>query len=75
MSQEVDNNTYGLPTLRFYYRNWKGDCGYRTVTGTPVMWYGESPYHRGEQWFMKAYDVDKQDIRDFAVADVIEFFK
>lgn len=63
------------PPIRFYYRNWKGECGYRNVNGAPTMWYGESHYHKGPQWFLRAYDADKKEIRDFAVADIIEFVK
>lgn len=63
------------PNIRFFYRNWKGECGYRTIKGAPMFWYGESPYHKGAQWFIKAHDVDKDDIRDFAVVDIIEFCK
>lgn len=63
------------PNIRFFYKNWKGQCGYRTIQGVPMFWYGESAYHKGKQWFIKAYDVEKQDIRDFAVVDIIEFVK
>ena len=63
------------PPIRFFYRNWKGECAYRTIHGAPMFWYGESPYHKGTQWFIKAYDADKQDVRDFAVVDIIEFVK
>ncbi|MGX4995921.1 hypothetical protein [Enterobacter hormaechei] len=40
-----------------------------------MFWYGESEYHKGAQWFIKAHDVDKDDVRDFAVVDIIEFCK
>lgn len=63
------------PPIKFFYKNWRGECGYRTINGAPMFWYGESKYHEGPQWFIKAYDVDKQDIRDFAVLDIIEFVK
>lgn len=63
------------PNIRFFYRNWKGEMGYREIKGSPMFWYGESKYHKGPQWFIKAYDVNKEDVRDFAVADIIEFVK
>lgn len=40
-----------------------------------MFWYGESKYHKGPQWFIKAHDVDKDDIRDFCLVDIIEFCK
>lgn len=63
------------PHIRFFYRNWKGECSYRTIKGAPMFWYGESEYHRGSQWFIRAHDVEKDAIRDFAVVDIIEFCK
>ncbi|AXN57789.1 hypothetical protein KASHIRA_01340 [Serratia phage vB_SmaM-Kashira] len=61
------------PVIQFFYRNWRGECGYRKIKGTPQFWYGTSQYHKGAQWFIKAYDADKDDVRDFAVKDIIEF--
>lgn len=63
------------PPIKFYYKNWRGEYGYRNIAGSPQFWYGESPFHKGAQWFIKAYDADKQEIRDFAVADIVEFIK
>lgn len=64
------------PPIKFYYKNWRGECGYRTIHGAPMFWYGESPYHKGEQWFIRAFDAEKQNaVRDFAVNDIIEFVK
>lgn len=60
--------------LKFFYRNWRGECGYRTVEG-PVMWYGSTTYHKEFQWFIRGYDLEKQDFRDFAVNDIIEFVR
>jgi predicted DNA-binding transcriptional regulator YafY len=62
-----------LPILKFFYRNYKGDAGYRTIKGVPVFWYGETEFHKGRQWLIKAYDVDKDAVRDFALKDIIEF--
>lgn len=61
-----------MNTLQFFYRNYKGVCGYRTVQ-EPVMWFGSTEFHKQPQWLMRAYDVDKGDMRDFAVKDIIEF--
>lgn len=59
-----------MKALKFYYTNWKGNPGYRTVQD-PKFWFGESLYHKGEQWFVKAFDVEKQDFRDFALKDIV----
>lgn len=61
------------PKIRFRYRNWKGECGIRTIEGAPMFWYGTSQYHQGAQWFIKAHDSEKNAVRDFAVVDILEF--
>lgn len=61
-----------LPILEFYYRNYKGVCAIRKVQ-EPKMFYGKTEHHPKMQWFMKAFDIDKDDFRDFAVADIIHF--
>lgn len=63
-----------LPEMVFIYENWKGEKGTRKVID-PVLWFGESKYHKGEQWFFHAFDIEKQDFRDFAVADILTFIK
>lgn len=60
--------------LTFYYKNWRGEYGYRTVK-EPTMWFGSTEFHKEEQWMIKAYDVEKDAIRDFAVNDIIEFIR
>lgn len=62
----------GINRLRFYYKNYKGVHSMRTVEA-PMMWYGQTEYHKKMQWFIKAYDVEKEDFRDFAVSDIIHF--
>lgn len=54
--------------LKFSYRNWKGETGVRTVAPTQI-WYGATEYHPEKQWFLKALDLDKDEERDFALAD------
>jgi len=61
------------PSLRFTYKNWKGVTEEREVKGVPVFWYGESAYHMGTQWFLRAFDTEKQDLRDFCMKDIIAF--
>lgn len=63
-----------MKTLRFFYQNWRGQTGYRTVKD-PKFWYGSTEFHKHPQWMIKAYDVEKDAIRDFAVCDIIEFVK
>ena len=64
-----------LRVLRFFYRNWKGKCSYRSIKGVPEFWYGTTEHHKEPQWIMTGFDIDKDSIRYFAVADIIEFVK
>ena len=56
--------------LQFWYRNYKGDVALRTVIPEKV-WYGETIYHPGKQWFMTAFCHDREERRDFALRDCI----
>ena len=59
-------------TLRFKYKNWQGVKGIRNVKPTKI-WYGETEFHKGKQWFLKAQDLDRNAERDFALKDIIKF--
>ncbi len=58
-----------MKRLTFNYINYKGEVSLHTVSPT-FYWYGESEYHEGEQWFLKAYDLDKEGQRDFVIHDI-----
>lgn len=63
--KELDN------PIEITYKNWKGVISNRIVV--PItLWYGESDFHKGNQWFLKAYDINKLDNRDFAIKDILE---
>lgn len=58
-------------TLRFTYRNWKGEVGQRHVL-PHYTWQGVSEYHGDtRQWFLRAYDLEKKATRDFALKDML----
>lgn len=51
------------------YTNWRGERGKRNIT--PIgTWFGKTDWHNVPQWFMKAMDQDKKQIRDFALKDI-----
>lgn len=55
--------------LNFRYTNYKMQTEQRKARVMSV-WYGTSEYHQGEQWFMMAYDMDRESIRNFAMRDM-----
>jgi len=61
-----------LTYLNFVYKNWKNETGIRVVIPNN-LWYGSTEFHKEEQWFLKAFDVEKSADRDFAVKDIIKF--
>lgn len=80
---EYKNDKIALPeqeetplpqTLKFLYRNWKGNYSEREVI--PIeMKYMKSIYHQklGENWFLVAKDKGKGEERAFAVVDIIKW--
>ena len=51
------------------YTNYRGERRIRTVM--PIAFYfGVNNYHEGEQWFMEATDLERNEIRVFALNQV-----
>jgi len=58
--------------IEIKYKNWKGKTSNRIII--PIkLWYGMSKFHEDKQWFLRAYDVNKLDKREFAVKDILEY--
>ena len=63
--------------IRILYTNWRGETSVRRIVpwnsagGNKAMWFGTTDWHPGPQWFVSAYDLDKEDFRDFAQADIL----
>lgn len=61
-----------LATLRFVYRNHRGEVAPREVA--PVAIYFGSTQHRpAPQWLLRGYDHDRAAYRDYALADVVQW--
>lgn len=65
LGQNRDNNS--IPA-KVGYTNYRGEYGVRNITPIHV-YFGSNSYHTGEQWFIRAFDHDKNAERDFALAD------
>lgn len=55
--------------VEFFYTNWRGKASKRKAIPISI-WYGRTEWHTNEQWFVKATDLDKGEIRDFALVDM-----
>lgn len=53
-----------------WYRNYKGEVNWRIIQPIEI-WYGSTEWHKKEQWFLKAYDPQKGENRDFALTDFL----
>jgi predicted DNA-binding transcriptional regulator YafY len=53
---------------RITYTNYRGETAERTITPKRA-WYGISEWHPDPQWFLTAFDHDKNADRDFALID------
>lgn len=53
---------------RITYTNYRGETAERTITPKRA-WYGISEWHPEPQWFLTAFDHDKNADRDFALID------
>lgn len=53
---------------RITYTNYRGETAERTITPKRV-WFGISDWHAEPQWFLTAFDQDKNADREFALID------
>jgi hypothetical protein len=52
------------------YKNWRGEVASRTIVPDSV-WYGVTQWHPKPQWFLRAIDIERQALRDFAIEDIV----
>jgi predicted DNA-binding transcriptional regulator YafY len=55
--------------LEFDYVNYKGEASHRQVHFERVR-FGASPWHQEPQWLLQAFDLDKNESREFALKDM-----
>lgn len=65
-----------MEVLSFYYENYKGQKSVRKVV-EPKFMYKYSQWHSKSKedkvWLIFAYDLEKEDFREFALKDIICF--
>jgi hypothetical protein len=50
------------------YTNYRGETAERVIEPKSI-WFGATEWHRNPQWFVRALDIDKGEMRDFALKD------
>jgi hypothetical protein len=68
LSQLKETTTWENEKITAFYTNYKGEKNLRTLIPLEIYW-GTTPYHPHPQKLLKAYDLDKKEIRDFALKD------
>ncbi len=62
--------TVEMDKVSFQYRNHRGEIAERRVL--PIrLFYGSTAWHPNAQLLMECFDLDKQEIRDFAMSGVL----
>lgn len=61
--------TIPAQAITFWYRNYKGEEGYRRVKPVSAR-FGTSEWHKEPQWLMLAYDLVNDKHREFAMKDI-----
>lgn len=61
-----------MKEFKFKYKNWKGITSERKIDIYSInIYWGTVEWHKDKQWLLKAYDIDKQDYRHFAIKDFV----
>ena len=55
--------------VKIIYKNYLGEIRVRHIIPSRI-WFGKTEFHPQDQWFMKAWDIDKKEERDFALKDI-----
>lgn len=50
------------------YTNWRGETTVRSVVPKRI-WFGTTEWHPEPGWLLDAFDLDKQQVRSFALQD------
>lgn len=58
--------------VRIDYTNWRGMRSVRVIQ--PIrIWFGSNDFHPGDNWFLRAIDLEKDEMRDFLMDDIHSF--
>lgn len=51
------------------YTNWKGERTTRLIIPFDIE-FGSNEWHQEKQWLLKAFDIEKDDMRTFAMKNI-----
>lgn len=71
MSKQVELAHDNPRQLKILYRNWRGEEAIRTIVPTEGgLHFGSNEWHAEPQWLFEALDVEKRQMRQFALSGV-----
>lgn len=71
---QLNSANKSLPPLVMKYKNWRGVTSTRKII-PDYIWFGVTQYHQNLQWLLHALDAEKNEYRDFALADIIKIIR
>ena len=72
VKEKINGKELERVMVKVEYKNWKGETGIRSIIPLNIF-YGNTEYHKEEQWLMKVWDLDKKDYRTYALRDVLKW--
>jgi hypothetical protein len=73
MTSNVMQEKETTQEITIVYTNWKGETSIRRILPKQIS-FGSNEWHPTPQWLLEAYDLDKKDIRNFALKDIRTWF-
>jgi predicted DNA-binding transcriptional regulator YafY len=58
--------------IEILYTNWRGETGRRKIVPEKI-WFGQTEWHPEDQWLLDALDIEKNELRNFAMKDIKEW--
>ena len=65
-----ENNSKEI--VKILYTNWKNKTKYRLIKPINIE-FKSTEWHKEEQWILNAVDIEKNEIRNFAMKDIKEW--
>ena len=63
------NHTPNIHNVSFDYKNHRGELKKLTVIPRGIF-FGPTDWHEDSQWILTAFDLDKNQLRNFAMKDI-----
>lgn len=66
----TDINENEKQIVEILYTNWRGETAHRKIIPTGKIWFGSTEWHKEPQYLLDAIDVEKNELRNFAMKDI-----